>query len=84
MCAEDPVEERDGMEKSYWSSELLTSSEYVYVVIYTVFERITEGMLTQVSWEADKKRLDGNFYWKKSYKGEQWDGSGQEKHQTMM
>lgn len=26
---------------------------------------ITEGMLIQVSWEADKKRLDENFYLKK-------------------
>ena len=30
--------------------------------IYTVFERITEGMLIQVSWEADKKRLDEKFF----------------------
>ena len=45
---------------NYWSS-----SECVYVVTYAVVERITEGMLIQVSWEADKKRLDEKFYLKK-------------------
>lgn len=36
---------------------------YTVFVIYTVYiYRITEGMLTQVSWEAEKKRLDESFY----------------------